>query len=55
MGQVIPFPVPQVLDVTEMPLLHVRQYCKDNQWDGFVMRRHGKGRIEIKRTYGSKR
>jgi len=53
MSNVIEFPKPQVVDITTWPLTHVKQYCKDNGWTGFVMRRHGKGKIEIRRTYGS--
>jgi len=41
----------QVMDVTDWPIQHIRQYCKDNGWKGFTMRRHGQGRLEIERTY----
>lgn len=55
MSQVIPFPKPEVLDITNMPLSHVSLYCKTNGWSGFQMRRYineaFEDRLEIRRTY----
>ena len=47
---VIQFPKPETLDITTMPLQHVRQYVKDNGWKGFAWRKIG-DKVEIRRTY----
>jgi hypothetical protein len=51
MNNVIQFPrrKARVMDVTDWPIHHIRQYCKDNDWlKGFTMRRHGNDKMEIR-------
>jgi len=50
---IIPFPKREVLNVTTMPLNHIRTYCKSNKWLGFTIHQSEDGKkLEIRRTYG---